>query len=900
MVTRVKESGVRNLTKTLAILSLLTPVVGYPLGIGDFKLHSALNQNLNAEIPLTLSTGESAADIKVSLAPAAKFDEAGVPWTYFLSKINFKTEVNAKGTVTIKVSSKEALKEPFLNLLVEVSWPKGSLYREYTVLIDPPSTYKTPVPVVAPVATSKPPVVATATAPVAIDKPAVIAATPVAVDKPPVVTVTPVATRKPPVVTTAPVAVGKPSAVTDIFLPKTSVVNQPTTNAINQPIIGTGAPQENVPHSGGGSSYRPVNKQTLWSVAVKFSKERNVSVEQMLIAIYTANPNAFQRNNVFGLMSGKTLQIPERKEIVRISPAQANAEYALQKKAWKSGVTLPYPNAVVAKQEVVNEPVLTPANTVNPEISTVAPVDNSQKKITEQPLVTPETAKQLATSSADTVLLNKVATLEKQLKATKKALATKEKKVDTIKNEAQVIVPEVISTAIPSEAVKPVAPIEVVKPSIPLQVIKPATSFELIQPVVQLEAIKPATPIEAIKPIVPAEAVKPVAPIEAIKPVVPAEVVKPVAPIEAIKPIVPAEVVKPVAPIEAIKPVVPAEVTKDESVFMELSDPYYLIVGGGGLGLLSMLGVVWWRNRKRAIEGWESPASTKVELKGTQPVVSEDNLSGSINASFNSPEIQGQSTFGDWDSFDIDTEQNDIDPISEADVYLAYGRYQQAEELMRDAIKEQPDRDECKLKLLEIFYASENRDAFEAYAGKLAGEGKKGDVDFWEKVMEMGSEICPDSTLLITENNVSQTTSKSVSGSNATNATTVSDVSLVKTDMSDFDDFALDDAKAEVVAVATETPALDSKDDFESINSSNVIDFDFDFDMPATGVDEQGSNFDSPDLNDMDEMETKLDLARAYIDMGDAQAAKDITEEVFKKGSAEQKKLAEAILEFLK
>jgi len=104
---------VRNLTKTLAILSLLTPVVGYPLGIGDFKLHSALNQNLNAEIPLTLSAGENAADIKVSLAPAAKFDEAGVPWTYFLSKIKFQTVVNANGSVVIKVSSKEALKEPF-------------------------------------------------------------------------------------------------------------------------------------------------------------------------------------------------------------------------------------------------------------------------------------------------------------------------------------------------------------------------------------------------------------------------------------------------------------------------------------------------------------------------------------------------------------------------------------------------------------------------------------------------------------------------------------------------------------------------------------------------------------------------------------------------------------------
>ena len=140
MVTSVKESGVRNLTKTLAILSLLTPVVGYPLGMGDLKLHSALNQNLNAEIPLTLSAGESTADIKVSLAPAAKFDEKGVPWTYFLSKIKFQV-VNTNGAAVIKISSQEVLKEPFLNLVVEVCWPKGSLYREFTVLVDPPSTY---------------------------------------------------------------------------------------------------------------------------------------------------------------------------------------------------------------------------------------------------------------------------------------------------------------------------------------------------------------------------------------------------------------------------------------------------------------------------------------------------------------------------------------------------------------------------------------------------------------------------------------------------------------------------------------------------------------------------------------------------------------------------------------
>jgi pilus assembly protein FimV len=286
----VKESGVRNLTKTLAILSLLTPVVGYPLGIGDLKLHSALNQNLNAEIPLTLSAGEDAKDIKVSLASAAKFDEAGVPWTYFLSKIRFQTVVGSNGSAVIKVSSKEALKEPFLNLLVEVSWPKGSLYREFTVLVDPPSTYKQPLPIAPP-----------------------------SVSKPPVVPDTPVNTGKPSAMNPAPVMAGKSSVVTTAPFPP----------------VATTAPAG---MSSKSSSYGPIHKkETMWSIGVKFSKENGTSVEQMLMAVYEANPGAFNRNNVFGLMSGAVLQIPGRDAALRLSPEQAREAYALQKKAWKSG-----------------------------------------------------------------------------------------------------------------------------------------------------------------------------------------------------------------------------------------------------------------------------------------------------------------------------------------------------------------------------------------------------------------------------------------------------------------------------------------------------------------------------------------------------------------------------------
>jgi pilus assembly protein FimV len=112
---------VRNLTKAITAISLLAPVSAFPLGIGDIRLHSALNQNLEAEIALHVSAGENISNLRVKLAPPEKFDEAGVPWNYFLSKIKFETVKAANGATIIKVSSKEALREPFLDFLVEVS-----------------------------------------------------------------------------------------------------------------------------------------------------------------------------------------------------------------------------------------------------------------------------------------------------------------------------------------------------------------------------------------------------------------------------------------------------------------------------------------------------------------------------------------------------------------------------------------------------------------------------------------------------------------------------------------------------------------------------------------------------------------------------------------------------------
>jgi pilus assembly protein FimV len=128
-------------------------------------------------------------------------------------------------------------------------------------------------------------------------------------------------------------------------------------------------------------------------------------------------------------------------------------------------------------------------------------------------------------------------------------------------------------------------------------------------------------------------------------------------------------------------------------------------------------------------------------------------------------------------------------------------------------------------------------------------------------------------------------------------------------------DFNLDKTESDKPA-KTETPQVkdtwdaDQTIDFSMDSSipetdtlgNDTIDFDFDFDSPAMGSGKQANqneDFAVSDLTDMDEMETKLDLAKAYIDMGDAESAKDIIGQVLNKGSSEQKKTAQMLLDDL-
>ena len=130
----------QKLTRIGVLLSLIYPLHAYALGLGDITVHSALNQPLDAEIAIISATKLTPQDLQISLGSAADFSQAGLDRPIMLTRFKFTVEEREDATPYIKVTSRQPVKEPFLDFLIAVDWSQGHLVREFTVLLDPPLT----------------------------------------------------------------------------------------------------------------------------------------------------------------------------------------------------------------------------------------------------------------------------------------------------------------------------------------------------------------------------------------------------------------------------------------------------------------------------------------------------------------------------------------------------------------------------------------------------------------------------------------------------------------------------------------------------------------------------------------------------------------------------------------
>lgn len=270
----------KNALRCLIAGALLSPATLFALGLGDIRLNSALNQPFDADIDLASATADELSSLKVSLASEEAFRRYGLDRPNFLTGFSFRLDGATSAQPVIKVRSASAVSEPFLNLLVEVSWTGGRVLREYTVLLDPP--------VMGPAAQISTPV----QAPVS--------------------------------------AAANAGAIVRSAAPVTAPVAAPAQSSVRRPAAA--APD----------SYTVRNADTLSKIAGAMAQGNDFSSRQAMLAIYRANPGAFDGNmNV--LRSGSVLRIPPAADIAAISAGEANAEVSRQTGLWRTAVATSAP-----------------------------------------------------------------------------------------------------------------------------------------------------------------------------------------------------------------------------------------------------------------------------------------------------------------------------------------------------------------------------------------------------------------------------------------------------------------------------------------------------------------------------------------------------------------------------
>lgn len=282
-----------SLKLTLAVALALGSTNVLALGLGMIQVKSGLNEPLVAEIPVTGGPDETAS-VSVALAAAADFERVGLSRARIVVPLEFTLATGAKGNAVIKVTTKDAVRDPFLDFLIEVNWSKGKLLREYTVLLDPP----TMVPAIKGSRAS-----------------------------------------------TAPVRDGTtPAASTQ--LPATKLPARTTAKPARSSETASAPPAAPSPtpeRSAASGEYGPVAAgETLSEVAASTRPDESVSVNQVMIALLRANPNAFYRDNINSLKRGAIMRVPSADEIRAAgSAAAAAAEVRNQNEAARGGAAAP-------------------------------------------------------------------------------------------------------------------------------------------------------------------------------------------------------------------------------------------------------------------------------------------------------------------------------------------------------------------------------------------------------------------------------------------------------------------------------------------------------------------------------------------------------------------------------
>jgi len=743
---------VRNLgliiTFWLAIIAL--PANSFALGLGEIEVNSFLNQPLNAEIEVISARTGEIDDLLVTLASRDSFKRAGLSRPRHLSELRFSVTKNEEGdSAVISVTTKSAVKEPFLNFLVEAGWSKGRVLREYTVLLDPPFYADTP----APAETARQPTISqstisqSTTTSTSITKPIVDE---VIISEP----VTPIATS-------TPSTSGDEQTITEPI-----AVSEEPDNGSESEDIQTIIADESEPVIVG--DLRVAKGDTLWSLASQF-KDSEHSMNQVMLAIQRMNPEAFSDDNINNMKAGAVLRAPDGEQLDRISKREAHVEVLEQHGLWDNYVARVTGSTPVAMAGDGSDSgasgVSGDSDSDLSDLSLLAPGDGDSDVAGLQGagVDADELARQLALAEEELdaskvensdlesriaeleATLSKVQELQKMVEIEDDSLA--QLQADQAAEVAETAMAEAAAEQAAEQAAEELAALEQAIEEAARQTEQEsaaASSSEekdeaLLEEMLAAEAAAEAARQEA--------KVTPPAPVIITEPVQGSD--------SMLDGIIPPEILDTLTGVLDLLP----------SMDSILGDPIMLGALGGIVVLL--LGLVMYKRRK----GSDS------DEDGVTDSVSDDDLFTSeedftpIHLASGEGEGGGETDINVPSAQDLEDDAEDLAPtavipqvevagtvapevapkdqddtLNEVDVYLAYGLYDNAEDLLKQSLDGSPERADYRAKLLDTYFATKDVAKFSEQAETLKSMGAAAEP-YWVRVQAMGYELAPDNAL---------------------------------------------------------------------------------------------------------------------------------------------------------
>ncbi|WP_454764508.1 FimV/HubP family polar landmark protein [Cupriavidus campinensis] len=682
---------VRQRWSTLAVTALgllLMQPAAYAAGFGQLRVQSNLGQPLQAEIDISGVSAEEADSLSVKLAPPAAYARAGLTYLPAVSGVRLQVERRPNGSYVATVKSNQPFSEPFVDILVDMSWSSGKVTRAYTFLLDPAGAKSeqsfTPTTVVQ----AGTPDAAPAQAPAQAAAPAAPAAAPVATE----------AARPAP------------------------AQRQPRRAAATATPATPATPAASAGGATAGESYTIQRGDTLSSIAGDAAQDHDVSLDQMLLALYRNNPNAFIGGNINRIKSGAVLKVPSAQQAKSVSPREARREVVARTQGFDSYRSR-LAAAAAAKSVEAGTGREQSGNVTARVQDTTVPSAGARDELKLSKADRAAQAKAQAQAEAEVANQRKLKDAESKLAQLEKNVTDMQRLME-LKNAEIAKLSQANQSAKAATATAPAAPAASPAPTVvPPEPAKPAEATSTATP-----TPAPAAPVAAAAPAA-ASAADAAAPVAAAS--------APQAETAAAAPATAAAS----APVAAVKKPaprpVPAPVPEPSFLDELLRNP--MLLPGAGLLAALLGGYAIYRRRQKQKTADNGGFGDSILSQESTVMAGGHSLFGTAGGQ--SVDTSQHSVFGaDFRIGNNSADATEVDPIAEAEVYIAYGRDVQAEEILREALQQNPERQAIRLKLLEIYNTRQDVEGFRVIAEEMFAQTGGQGAD-WLQASEMGRKL---------------------------------------------------------------------------------------------------------------------------------------------------------------